>query len=736
MSRPDSIQGDLTGGSVAAVLSLPESMAFGAIVFSAIRPEYLSMGVVAGLVALSVSNLIGALIGGVRIMNTGPYALACLMLASAVALLMSRHPELNENPELAILALLVLVLLAGLIQMLFGALKIGNLAKYIPYPVIAGLMNGLAILILLGQIRPMLGLAGDAPLAWKAVTDSIQPLTLVVGAITVATVFFCRHRETRIPAPVAGILLGSGCYYLIAAVLPGQPLGATVGTIPWAIPMPKYTLDLVRFLGSERMLSMLTSMLAMSFGIAIVASLRTLLGVVAVDKMTRDRSDSNRELIGQGIANMVGSLFGAVTVAGYSGQPIANYTYGGRTRFARFTVGLFALAVLLLLGPVVGGIPNVVLAGLLITIAWGSADRWSFGLLRRLFLAGKPSTHLVVDLTLVGTVTGVMVFAGLFEGVAIGIGASIFTFLYRMSKDTIRRAYDARRVRSNVERGAQEITLLEEHGHAIRIFELEGSLFFGTTDKLAETVERIDDDEMQFLIVDFKRVSDIDSTGANILLQTRDRLAERNVSLLISSIDASRGVGRELKQMAFFNAFDSRFCFGELDLAVGYAEDFVLENVLDSDRYQQDLDLAQVDAVKDLTSEELETLERHLRRVEYADGDIIHEQDTPGDGFFLLTRGRIDLLAASRAQDDVSKKFLATLCPGTVCGEMAVLDGRPRSATAVAKGCVVTWQLYASNLDKLRDEAPAVAYQLMVGLGRELAKRMRIANRLNTELRT
>jgi len=729
------LKGDLTGGSIAAVLSLPEAMAFGALVFGAISPEFLSIGVVAGLTGLAVSNLIGAFAGGVRIMNSGPYALACLMLASSVTLLVDQYPVFADNPEFTILGLLVLVFLSGCMQVVFGVLGIGSFAKFIPYPVIAGLMNGLSVLIVIGQVKPMLGLAWEVELSLASVLQFVQPLTLLVGLVTIVSVFLCRHWETKVPAPILGIFFGSSCYYLIAIAFPEQPLGPTIGSIPTDIPMPKYTFEILGFLSSSDILPMLGSLLTLSFGIALVTSLRTLLGAVAIDNITRERSNTNRELVSQGFGNMAGSLFGAVTVAGYSGQPIANFTYGGRTRLARFTVGFFALAVVVFLGPIISKIPNVVLSGLLITIAWGAADRWSFGLVQRFFSADKMSSTLIVDLILVFIVTGGMVFVGLFEGVGIGICASIFIFLYRMSKKTIRRTYDAQRVRSNVERSILEINLLEEHADSIRIFELEGSLFFGTTDNLAEAIDKIDDKKMRCLILDFSRVSDIDSTGTNILLQIKERLHGHNVTFMLSSIYEEEGVGLGMKQQGFLALFDAELIFRELDRALGQAEDNLLDALLTPDRYQNSLNLNEIDLFKKLSAEDLETLEKYLRHREYKDKEAIYEQYAQGDGFSVVVSGQVDLVVESQKQGAVPTKLVATLCPGTVCGEMAVFDGGLRSATAYARADVATLWLSSRDIEKLRVEEPAIIIELMAGLGRELAKRMRIANRLNTELR-
>ena len=188
------IGGDIAGGTTATIL------AYGTIVFAPLGPDYVGLGVVAGLIALCFSNLGAAASGGVRVMNNGPYSLSSLMLASSITII-ARNVS-NANVTTVIGLLLFIVFLCGLFQIVFGLLKFGELVKYIPYPVTSGLLNGTAILIFLGQIRPMLGLSGKNSLLDFG---SIQPFTFLVGLVTVLAVQ-CGSKLTRkIPAPFLGI---------------------------------------------------------------------------------------------------------------------------------------------------------------------------------------------------------------------------------------------------------------------------------------------------------------------------------------------------------------------------------------------------------------------------------------------------------------------------------------------------------------------------------------------------
>ena len=232
------LPGDFAGGTTATVLAIPEAMAYGAIVFAPLGPEYIAMGVVAGLIALCFSNLFAAGCGGVGVMISGPYSMTSLMMASAVMIIVGKLPDQNVNTVLGLLFFMLFI--SGLFQVLFGLLKIGEVVKYIPYPVTSGLLNGTAILILLSQIGPILGIPGEIlPLD----VDGIQPLTLLVGLITAMVIWYGPRFTRKIPAPFLGIGAGTLVYYVLSFTGFSKNLGLTICAIPFTVPTPKYAVD-------------------------------------------------------------------------------------------------------------------------------------------------------------------------------------------------------------------------------------------------------------------------------------------------------------------------------------------------------------------------------------------------------------------------------------------------------------------------------------------------------------
>ena len=723
------LSGDLAGGTTAAVLALPEAMAYGAIVFAPLGEKYVSVGAMAGLLALCFSNLGAACCRGVKVMNSGPYSLTSLMLASAVAIIAEKAA--GGDPALVLGLLFLIVFMSGLFQVMFGILKVGELVKYIPYPVTSGLLNGTAILIFLGQIRPMLGLSKESAFGDFA---AAQPLTLGVGLITAGTIWLGPKLIRKVPPPFLGIATGTAAYYGLLAAGYGSALGPMVGDIPMRIPIPAYAAKFWQLGLSPGFFETLAELIPLALGIAVVASLQSLVASVAADDLMGERSDTNRELIGQGVGNMVSSLFGGIASAGSQSRAMANYEYGGRTALSRVASGAFALAVVLFIGPAVSRLPAVVLAGTLVVLAIRAFDSWSFSLLGLVFRRKRGTRQIIYDLVIVVLVTAILAGVGVFEAVGAGVLISVVFFILRMGKDVVRREYDGARVRSDVLRAHHEIEYLEEHGHRIRVLELEGSLFFGTADRIARAIEEATDGGADFVVVDFRQVSDIDSTGANILLKTGRRCREGGKYVLLTSVDSIRSGDALSAQLSDEEGGrDDKLHFETLGDGLAWAEDRLLDEGFGRDRYDREHSLVEIDAFAGFARGDLEVLARFLERVEHEERAVIFAQGGPGDRVFFLTRGKVSVLVD--LPDAEVRERLSTLCPGTIFGEMAILDHKPRSASVVADTHVSCFVLSCDRLDTLTREHPDLANRLLQGIARDLSMRIRVANRVATELK-
>ncbi|MBF0156983.1 MAG: SulP family inorganic anion transporter, partial [Magnetococcales bacterium] len=387
------IRGDLTAAAVATLIAVPESIAYGALAFSPLGEAYIPQGIAAGLIALTFANLAGALASPVRIMHNGAFSLSALMMAAILSFLIARvAPGGGELAPETVTRLLVLlffsVFLAGAMQLLFGMLGLGQVVKYIPHPVLSGLLNGTAILVLATQLRFFLG-GSFARLADNPahLLTPERGIPLLVGGTTLGVILLARWLGTRISPFLLGIAAGTMAHALLVALAgtataPALPLPSPIPLPVMTLPTPYLAEPFFALLASPGAVDpeILLRLLPLALSLAFLISLSTLLAAATSDRLLLRRSDPNRELISQGIGNITAALFGGVVSVGSITRTAAIHATGGRSNLAQGTGGLLALGVLLFLHPIVTLIPPAVIAAVLIILAFRLFDRWSFTL--------------------------------------------------------------------------------------------------------------------------------------------------------------------------------------------------------------------------------------------------------------------------------------------------------------------------------------------------------------------
>lgn len=712
---------ELLGGVLTGLLGLAECMSYGAIAFAALGPQYAAGAVLAGVYAYIIVNLVSAPLAGTRTLIASPLPTLAVALGSAIGILQEKHGASLGDPQVV---LFFIVFCAGLLQMLYGAIRLGDLAKYIPQPVVAGLMNGAALSIIFSQLPALLGISKGTHL-WEF--SQWQPAAVGLAIFIIAGTMFLTRFIRNIPAPLTGMILGTLVYVMLHELLPDLALGDPIGRIDTELPIPHFAGDFLRLLLNGDPTILLYDILPLAAGLAVISCIPTLVVTVAADNVVEKRSNSSKELVALGFANMFSATFGSIAAAGSMSRSAMNLRCGARTGWSRVFSGLTVLCLLLIFGHTIEHFPKVAFAAALIVGGLQIFDRASIRLLVNIcFRRGSPS---IGDAVVILAVTGTLVLVGVFQSLALGIFIALAQFIVRMSRDPIRRTYTAERVRSNVDRVVAELSVLEQAGHRIRVFELEGTLFFGTADKVANTVYALRG-SADYLILDLKRVTDIDSTGGKILVQLWHRLAKNGDHIAFSGLNHDKG-HTPLKTLTEQEPAIAQLSFAGLDDALAWAEDEVLDQLVGDTRYDREIEHDEVQVLYGMTHEEIFQLSRFLAREEFADGDIIFRQGDPGDRVFLILRGRVDVFVA---YDQAQRKRISTLCPGTILGEIAILDHRPRGATTRARGVVVCYSLSHESLRDLTAEFPSVGVQFATGLGRELAKRIRIMNAVAAEL--
>lgn len=721
MSR-ESRTGDLWGGLAAMLVALPQALAFGVAIFAPLGAERAAEGALAGLVGAAALGMIAAWLGGAPRLVSAPCAPAAAVLGGLSAVLAARY-----GPERAAALLLLTCVISALLQLAYGSLGGGRLIKFIPYPVVTGYLSGVAVLMALGQLPRLLALpAGVSLFAGLASPSSWSGPGLLVGLSAITAMVLAPRLTSAVPAPVVGLGAGALAYWLASLVHPelralaGNAL--VVGSLPGGVSGMWSSLS-ARWSGLHGFdAAMFKAAAAPAATLSVLLSVDTLKTCVVLDTLTRSRHDSDRELRGQGLGNLVSAALGGAAGAGTMGATLVNVNAGGTTRLSGALAGLFTLLALLAAGPLVAWVPIPALAGILLVVAWRMFDRKSLRLLRR------RSTQL--DFAVSAAVIVAAVSVGLIAAAGIGIALAALLFLRDLSRGSVvRRKVRGDAVSSRQRRLPEERAALRERGAAAVVCELQGSLFFGTTDQLLSELDA-DLKTCRFVILDLKRVQSVDFTAAHMLKQIEDRLHERGGRLLLCQLPPSLPTGQDLE--SYFAEVGlvkpERFVsiFGELDAALEWVEDQILaEAGLTPPASAAPLDLPDMEVFRELDGEQTRGLRAVLREVSVPAGDPVFRRGETGDEVFLIRKGRVRILLPVGGGKE---HHVATFGRRDFFGEVAFLDRGARTADAVALTPTELYALSRARFNDLSRSHPALGAMLFARLSRALALRLRSAD--------
>lgn len=726
------LRGDLAGGFSAAVLNIPISMGYGMLALAPLGPEYIPYGVLAGLYAVVCGGFTSLVLGANTTMIYAPRSIVTFLIGSLVlqsVVLSSRVALGGPDPLSLLAAVFLLIFLAGAFQALFGLMRLGDLVKYLPAPVLAGFQNAAAILIFASMIDTMLGLDTSTPLVEiPSHLGSVQLLTLLVGVLTCAIILKGARISRRIPPTILGFVVGIGAFYLIAALGFRERLGPVIGTIPWAMPSPHYFMEFVQLLAQPAFISYLPVLLTGAASLAIVASLDSMLCARLIESDSGYRFSGNRELVRLGLGNMVSAVFGGISNGINLAASFANHRSGARTSASLFVSSSLVLAGLLVLPPVIALVPRVVIGAMLVVVAIQLVDRWTLQIIGK-FFRGEAKTRygMVIDLAVIVLVATLAIAANIVLAVFLGVVVTVVVFLFRMSKSVVRREYRCDAVHSRKNREPQLMAAVTEHGARIAVLELEGPIFFGTAENLAVRLEKLLLGDVSYVLLDLKRVNEIDSTGCRIILATHDKMVKRGKHLLISGLEARPQMLAILNSMGVISALGTSKLFADADAGIEWAEEHLILSVLGDRELEGEFPFSHFDVLAGMSPSELATMKALLERHAYSRGDIVFREGDEGRELFIIAKGSASVRI--RLPGENRHVRLVTFAPGTVFGELALLDQGARSATVEADDDLICYVLSHARFTGLATEHPAIAIKLLASLGRELSARLRRANR-------
>jgi SulP family sulfate permease len=468
--------------------------------------------------------------------------------------------------------------------------------------------------------------------------------------------------------------------------------------------------------------SLLVGFLVPALTLSILLCIDTLKTCVILDAMTYTRHNSNKEMIGQGVGNMVSSLLCGVPGAGTMGPTLVNINSGAQTKLSSVVFGVMALFILLVLGKFIAWIPISALAGVLMVVGVRMFDKQIFSLLR------NKST--IIDFFCVLAVVVSAVSMSLVIAAGVGIAMAIVLFLRdQMKTSIVHRTMTASQVNSKKNRPGKEHDLIDKNGKEIVIMELQGQLFFGTTDQLYTKCDSKLTDAT-YLILDMRRLQSIDFTGVNLLKQLLARLKENKGKMLISSIPISLPSGMDLlhymKGMGLEDPENLLF-FDEMDDALVWAEDAILikhKGTVAAD--EAELKLDEIELLSGMPAAALDRIQECVEIKRLGKNELVFKKNDKSDEIYFVAKGNVRIVLPISA---TQQYLLVNVSRGSVFGEMAFIDHVKRSADAITDADCVLFVLSRSKFEGVAIKHPEISGMLFERLSLLMASRIRQSNK-------
>ena len=491
---------DIIAGIIVAIIALPLSIALA--LASGVTPEK-------GIYTAIIAGFLISFFGGSRVQISGPTAAFATIVAGIVV---------KNGME----GLVVATILAGIILILMGFMKMGSLIKFIPYTITTGFTAGIAVTIVVGQVKSYLGLTTDPSVNAIETMEKVEEIirhidtvnwsAVIVGLVSSILLWLCPKLPgflKKIPgsfvAVIVGIIMVSGLDMNVKTI--GELYTITSE-------LPKFQLPVISF-------NLVKTVLPDAFTIAILAAIESLLSCVVADSMVNSKHRSNMELVAQGIGNVGSALFGGIPATGAIARTAANVKNGGRTPIAGMVHAIVLLLILVLLMPFAGLIPMPTIAAILFMVAYNMSEWRHFV---HLCKTAPKSDILVLVLTFVLTVMFDLVVA-----ISVGIVLAAMLFMKRMSEVTEIAGWKY----IDDENDPDSIDLRVVPDNAT-VYEISGPLFFGAADKMLNIKLK---EKYNVLILRMRSVTALDATALHFLEQFYEKCQKKGITLVLSHVN-------------------------------------------------------------------------------------------------------------------------------------------------------------------------------------------------------
>jgi len=716
------LSGDVWGGFAAMLVALPSAIAFGVTIFSPLGGEFGAKGALAGMLGVAALGLVAATFGGTQRLISAPCAPAAAVL-SALSIQMMQS---GSSPGFVVLSLFLVAFCSSIFQILFGVLRIGRIMRFMPYTVVSGYLSGVGLIVIFSQIPKWLATPKGNNWFQSLFSPELWHMpSVVVGLCTMFFTLAGPKISSRVPAVILGLAGGVICYWVLA--LGAYPelltldqnnyvighLQADVGGIfksmtdPW-----------VSF-GVER-LPHLDVILVPAITMAVLLSIDTLKTCLVLDAITGTRHDSNKELIGQGLGNFTSTLIGGAPGAGTMGATLVNKASGGNSYLSGVFQGIWSLLAIAVLTPFIAWVPTACLGALLIVIGYKMIDWQSFKLAR--------SKDTLLDFFVIVSVVLVANTLSLIAASGFGVAMAILLFLReQIHSSNIRRISHGDQSFSKRLRTHEERAILIKQGAKTVVFELQGSLFFGTTDQLFLAIEP-EIENAKYVVLDFYRVESLDFTAGHMIERIQKLLESKGAYLFLSRIPEQTVTGRDIKTYVDHMGLKSSkhtLIVDDISAGLEWIEDHVIEKSGLLHPPEHRLKLEDFELFAGLDPNEFNmvhhiAVEKHVKA-----GEVIFEENQIHSRLVLIAKGEVKIhLNAS----DKHPRHISTLGRGQIFGEISFIDAQKHSAQTSASKDSDLIILEKDAFEGLCKDHPHLQALMIKQISKDLAARLRNKN--------
>ena len=735
------LKNDFFGGLISSLVALPLTLACGVLLFKGLH-DLEMYGINAAIYTAIIGTFISAFIGNHQLQISGPRVATTLILSSFLLEIFTRlqsYENIYNLNELLIVFMILTVLLMGVFQLIFAYFNLGKLIKFLPSSVKMGVSTTIGLIIIFKQVPIIFNYQGD-DLFQEFITN---PLTIITNQTTLLFIAICIFivlllfkkdivaSKIRMIVPLLAPVLGGVVFYLF---INKNPSDFIIGKIN--ITLPSFELYFNTFtqnfsIVNENILEIIIA----AFVLALMGSLSSLLSISVLEDKQKVRSTNpSIELKGQAFGNIISAFFAGMPSAGSEARGLSNYNSGGRTFISVIFHALFLIVFVFFLDEYIALIPQIVLSSLLVHTGIVMilpliklSSNMSITCLRT---KTKNMNECLKDIFQTVLVVIVMLIAeemaNLTIAIITGFAMASLLFIYEMMSNTnyniiLGNKHHSRRVRTK-----KVMTFLKNKGSCVKIIELEGAIFFGTADFLRTLVSDINKDT-SYIILDFRKVSEVDITGAEkIKLCAKEN---SNIEFSFSHIRKGDDTYQALCAVGLIGV-DGLPWFENTDLALEKVENKLLEQFREVEEEKgKTLNIDSLNFTKNLSKEEQDILLSYMISKEYKEKDELFTKGMKSDELFFLRKGTVSIMLEQSfvkgVKDKLSKIRRITFSTGVVIGEMAFFEDTLHSVDALANEDVSVYILSRYNLDLLSKEHPILGRKLMYSFCAHLSNRLR-----------